>query len=70
MLMCTRWSYFETLNEEPGECAERAVDSARTLGKRRARENKREGRKGRSEGKEEKDGKGGASGVISWLDVI
>lgn len=62
----------ETLNEELGECAEQAVDSARTLGKRRVRENEREreGRKGRSEGKEEKDGKGGASGVISWLDVI
>lgn len=32
----------ETLDEEPGECAEQAVDSARTLGKRRMRENERE----------------------------
>lgn len=68
--MCRKRSYLETLNEEPGECAEQVVDSAGTLGKRRVRENEREGRKGRSEGKEEKDGKGGASGVISWLDVI
>lgn len=43
----------ETLNEESGECAEQAVDSARTLGKRRVRENEREReRTGREDQKE------------------
>lgn len=43
----------ETLDEEPGECAEQAVDSARTLGKRRVRENEREReRTGREDQKE------------------